>query len=154
MYNGGNGSNYRNGDTTSTQESGKGFQIKPMYLYIGIGLLALIAILFVIQFLRTSFVMHYGLAAGLLLLLANLREYIGRPYGQIKQTALLNSLIGGGLVFAWLTQFLGWLLWVPALGLLLAAAPLALGRASIYNSYIQTVRGAAENVRRTLNRRV
>ncbi|MEM8529810.1 MAG: hypothetical protein AAGF95_03150 [Chloroflexota bacterium] len=144
MYDGnGNGNNY-------TKVGG--FHIKPMYLYIGIAIVAVIALYFVTQFLNTSLVMHFGVVAGALLLLANLRELLGQSYAQRSGTALLNCLIGGALVCAWLSQIAGVLFWVPALVLLGISVPLSLGRASVYSTYVQTARGAVSNLRRSVNR--
>jgi hypothetical protein len=164
MYNGGNGNggNQRYRDvgsnySTSTQEPGGirvgGVQIKPLYLYIAAGVALLIALFFVARLLDTALIMHFSAAAGVLLLLANVRELMGRSYGQANNTALLNTMIGGALLFGWLSQLAGVLFWIPAVLLLLAAAPLALGRASIYQSYVSTARGAVDQVRRATSRR-
>lgn len=145
MYNGsgGNGGRYtRIG----------GVPIKPVYLYIAGAVVVLAAIYFVLRFLNTSLVMHVGAYAGILLLVANLRELIGNSYGQRGSTALLNVMVGGGLIFAWLAQFFGPLLWIPAVALLAIATPLIFGRASVYTAYIDTARNLAGSVRRTLVR--
>src|SRR5688572_32764738 len=92
-----------------------GYPIKPLYLYIGLGIVALVAIYFVLNLFNTSFVMHFGAYAGLLLLIANVRELFGNSYGQKGSTALLNVLIGGALLLAWLSQIVTGLLWVPAI---------------------------------------
>jgi hypothetical protein len=86
------------------------------------------------------------------LLLANIRELIGMSYAQRGSTALLNSLIGGALLFAWLSQLAGALFWIPAVLLLVVAAPLVLGRVSVYSTYVQTARTAVTNVRRAVGR--
>ncbi|NOK60781.1 MAG: hypothetical protein GFH27_549289n236 [Chloroflexi bacterium AL-W] len=144
MYGGnGNGNSYTNPG---------GFRIKPMYVYIGIAVVAIIALYFITQFLNTSLVMHFGVVAGALLLLANLRELLGQSFSQRSSTALLNCLIGGALVCAWLSQIAGVLFWVPALILLGIAVPLSIGRASVYSTYVQTARGAVSNMRRAVNR--
>lgn len=129
-----------------------GWRIKPIYLYIA-GLIAvLVAIFFVMRFLNTSLVMHFGAYAGVLLLIANLRELIGSGYSERGSTALLNVMVGGGLLCAWLAQFFGPLLWIPALLLVAIATPLIFGRAGVYRGYISAARGAADTVRRTLVR--
>lgn len=129
-----------------------GWRIKPAYLYIAGLILVLLAIYFVMRFLNTSLVMHFGAYAGVLLLIANLRELLGSSYGERGSTALLNVLVGGGLICAWLAQFLGPLLWLPAVVLVAIATPLIFGRASVYRGYIGMARGAADTVRRTLVR--
>lgn len=129
-----------------------GVPIKPVYLYIVGALVLVAAIYFVMRFLNTSLVMHFSAFAGVLLLIANLRELLGNSYGQRGSTALLNVLVGGGLIFAWLTQFLGALLWIPALILIGVATPLIFGRAGVYTAYLDTARSLAGNVRRTFVR--
>jgi hypothetical protein len=61
-------------------------------------------------------------------------------------------LVGGGLIFAWLAQFFGPLLWIPAVVLVGIATPLIFGRANVYTAYIATARTAADGIRRTLVR--
>lgn len=129
-----------------------GWRIKPLYLYIAAAVAVLVAVFFVLRFLNTSLVMHFGAYAGLLLLVANVRELIGSTYGERGSTALLNVLVGGALICAWLSQLLGALLWIPAVVLIVIATPLIFGRASVYRGYITAARGAADTVRRTLVR--
>lgn len=129
-----------------------GWRIKPIYLYIAGAVAVLVAIFVVMRFLNTNLVMHFGAYAGVLLLIANVRELIGSGYGERGSTALLNVLVAGGLIFAWLAQILGALFWIPALVLVAIATPLIFGRASVYKGYISMARGAADTVRRTLVR--
>lgn len=145
MYNG-------NGSPGGNYTRIGGIPIRPMYLYIALALVVVVVLFFVMRFLQTSLALHFGAYAGLLLLVANLRELIGSSYGERGSTALLNVLVGGGLVFAWLAQFFGPLLWIPALILVGIATPLIFGRASVYRGYITAARGAADTVRRTLVR--
>lgn len=145
MYSGGNG------NVGGSRSSG-GWRIKPLYLYIAGVIAVLAAIFFVMRFLNTGLVMHFGAYAGVLLLIANVRELVGSTYGERGSTAMLNVMVGGGLICAWLAQFLGPLLWIPALVLVLIATPLIFGRASVYRGYISVARGAADTVRRTLVR--
>jgi hypothetical protein len=147
MYNG-NGNGGYNGNGGSTNIGG--FRIKPIYLYVAGIIAVVVAIYFVMRFLNTSLVMHFGAFAGALLIIANLRELIGMSYTQRGSTALLNLLVGGGLIFAWLAQFFGALLWAPALLLVGIATPLIFGRATVYTAYIGTARGAFDGIRRTI----
>ncbi len=150
MYNGGyNGGGY-NGD--SNYSSVFGFRIRSMYLYIAVAVVVILAIYFVVRFLNTGLVMHFGMFAGVLLLLANVRELIGQPYAQRSNTALLNSLVGGALIFAWLSQILSAFMWIPAILLIGVATPLAFGRASVYTMYVQTARNAMDGLRRAVGR--
>lgn len=128
------------------------FQIKSIYLYITGIVAVLVAIFFVMRFLNTGLVMHFGAYAGALLLIGNLRELIGQSYGERGSTALLNVMVGGGLIFAWLAQFFGLLLWLPALLLVAIATPLIFGRGQVYRGYITAARGAVDTVRRTMVR--
>ncbi len=129
-----------------------GMRIKPIYLYVAVAVLVLAAVFFVMRFLNTSLVMHFGAYAGALLLVGNLRELIGQGYGERGSTALLNVMVGGGLIFAWLAQFFGPLLWIPAAILVAVATPLIFGRASVYRGYITAARGAVDTARRTFVR--
>ncbi|MFV9503126.1 MAG: hypothetical protein AB4911_01030 [Oscillochloridaceae bacterium umkhey_bin13] len=129
-----------------------GFQIKSIYLYIAGGIAVLLVALLVFQFLNTSLVMHFGAYAGALLLVGNLRELIGQGYGERGSTALLNVMVGGGLIFAWLAQLFGALFWIPAIILVAIATPLIFGRATVYRGYITAARGAVDSARRTFVR--
>ena len=64
-----------------------------MYIYIGIGLLVLIGIWFLMGFVRAGVEGYFALAAGILLILGNLRELIRSPFVGRENTALLLSLI-------------------------------------------------------------
>ncbi|MCG8349053.1 MAG: hypothetical protein MI924_14880 [Chloroflexales bacterium] len=158
MYDGNGSGNGNGGYNSGSGYNGSryvnigGFRIKPMYMYVAIGVVILLAIYFVMRFLNTGLVMHFGLVAGVLLLLANLRELIGMSYAQRGSTALLNSLIGGALFFAWLSQLAGALFWIPAVLLMVVAVPLVLGRVSVYSTYVQTARSAVSNMRRAVGR--
>lgn len=149
MYGSTGGGHNRGGGNYTTVG---GFRIKPLYLYIALALVVLVAIYFVMSFFSAGLIRHFGAFAGVLLLVANLRELIGSSYGQRGSTALLNVLIGAGLLCAWLTAFLGVIMWVPALILVGIATPLSFGRASVYTSYIGMAKTAANGVRRTLVR--
>lgn len=149
MYNGNGNGNYNgNGGYTSVG----GFRVKPIYLYIAGVIAVLVVLYFVMRFFSAGLLAHYGAFAGLLLLIGNLRELIGASSAQRGSTALLNVLIGAGLICAWLVNFFGALLWIPALVLIGIAAPLILGQANVYRGYITAARGAADTVRRTLVR--
>jgi hypothetical protein len=145
MYNG-------NGGTGGGYTRIGGIPIKPMYLYIAIALVVVVAIFFVLRFLNTSLVIHFGAYAGLLLLIANLRELIGNSYGQKGSTALLNVMVGGALIFAWLSQLISSLLWIPALILAAIATPLIFGRGRVYTAYLDTAKSIAGSVRRSVIR--
>ena len=146
MYNGtGNGS-YPGGPSNIG-----GFRIKPMYLYVVMGLVILAAIYLVMRFINTNIIMHFGLFAGVLLLIANVRELFGSP-ATGGSLPLLNTLIGGALIFAWISQIVNILFWIPAILLIGVATPLTLGRASVYSIYIQTAKSAVNSVRRVSGR--
>jgi hypothetical protein len=148
MYNGGG----YNGNGSGNYTTIGGFRIKPIYLYIAALIVVLVAIYFVMRFFNAGLQLHFGAFAGLLLLLANVRELIGGSVGQRGSTALLNVLVGAGLIFAWLATIVNALLWLPALILVGIATPLIFGRASVYRGYIGAARTAADTVRRTLVR--
>ncbi len=129
-----------------------GYPVKPVYLIIGgviiVGLLAY----FLMRIFNTSLTMHFGAFAGALLLIANLRELLGYGYTQRGSTALLNALLGGGLICAWLAQFFV-LFWIPALIAAGVATPLVFNRAGVYTVYLTTAaQRAVDQVRRTLAR--
>jgi hypothetical protein len=131
-----------------------GRNIPPLYLYIGIGLIALVAIWFVSSFFRAGIEGYFTLAAGILLILGNLRELIANPYPSRTNMALLNTMIGGGLV----TYFLGrggfppfggaW--YVAAIALLVLAAPLMIGNTAVYSRYIGVARDGVDRARRAV----
>jgi hypothetical protein len=151
MYNGnGQGNGSYNGKDSYTSVGG--VRIKPIYLYVAGIIAVVVAIYFVLRFLDTSLVVHFGAFAGMLLIVANLRELIGMTYSQRSSTALLNLLVGGGLIFAWLTSFFGALLWIPAVILVGIATPLVVGRANVYSTYMSTARSAVDGLRRTIIR--
>lgn len=140
----GNGYKYQSGRRTP-------FGIRPLYLYIGIGIVVLIALWFLMGLLTAGITAYFSLAAGVLLILGNLRDVIMNPYPQKANTALLNTLIGAALVFFFVGSAFGFLWFIPAVLLLLLAAPLMLGRAEVYATYMLAARNTANNVRRTIN---
>lgn len=156
MYNGNDG----NKQTSNRSYTGRsytagsnyitigGFRIKPIYFYIGIAAIFILVLAFLIRVLDTSLSMHFSMIAGALLLLANLRELIGHTYTQHSSTALLNCLIGGSLIFAWL----GGLFWLPAVVLLAVALPLVIGRSTVYVTYVQVARNLVGGLFRTMGR--
>ncbi len=147
MYNG-NGNKHGNGTT------GRVSAIPPLYLYIGIGIAVLLAIWLLSSFFRAGIEGYFTLAAGVLLVLGNLRDLIANPYAQRSNIALLNTLIGGGLIFYFLGRGgfppIGGFWYVPAVLLLLIAAPLMIGRASVYSVYLGAARGVVGGIRRAV----
>lgn len=159
MQNGNSGSNYtiEDRDTNNRRYSSGNymkigsFQVKPVYFYIAIAAAIMLLLAFILNLLQAKLTLHFGLIAGILLLLANLRELLGYTYGQHNSTALLNCIIGAALLFAWLTAF-GALFWVPALALIAVAIPLVMGRTSVYSTYVQFARTAFNTIRRGIGR--
>jgi hypothetical protein len=147
MYNG-NGNNYGNGST------GRASTIPPLYLYIGIAAVVLLGIWLLSSFFRAGIEAYFALVSGVLLVLGNLRDLIANPYAQRSNIALLNTLIGGGLFFYFLGNGgfppLGSLWYAPAVLLLLIAAPLMIGRASVYTVYLGAARTAVGGIRRVV----
>lgn len=161
MYNG--GSRYTPGNGSggsqrggSTVRIGK-YRVKTMYLYAAVALVGLVVLLSVTSalmgVLTSNLLAHFGVIAGALLLLANGRELMGKPQMHQRGMVLHNTLVGGALVCAWITQALA-LFWLPALLLLGLAVPLALGRSGVYLTYTQAARNATESVRRVVERGV
>ncbi|MBK9943139.1 MAG: hypothetical protein U0Z44_16930 [Kouleothrix sp.] len=150
--NNGNGNSYSGGPYR--RRSG----VPPLYLYIGIGILVLFGIWAVLSFFRAGISGYFALIAGVLLVLGNLRDLISNPYMQRGNVSLLNTLIGGGLIFFFLGEggfppFLwGW--YIPAIVLMLIAAPLMLGRAVVYTAYINTARRAIGTVKNAVGSRI
>jgi hypothetical protein len=147
MYNG-NGNKYSNGS------SGRFSAIPPLYLYIGIGLVVLLGIWLLSSFFRAGIEGYFTLVAGVLLVLGNLRDLLANPYAQRSNIALLNTLIGGGLIFYFLGRGafppLGGLWYAPAVLMLLIAAPLMIGRASVYSVYLGAARNVVGGIRRVV----
>lgn len=161
MYNGnGNGQNTYTGspysDTGTPYSRGSmtigGVRIKPVYLWILGAAVVALAIFFLMRFLNTSLVMHFGLFSGILLLLANVRELMGQPHMQRGGTALLNVMIGAALLCAWLSQIVSVFFWAPAILLIIIATPLAFSRASVYAFYAQAARNAYSRARAVVGR--
>lgn len=152
MYSG-NGNNGYNGNYNGNRYASiGGFRVRAIYLYVALAVVALVTVYFLINFINTSLVIHFGVFAGALLLVANLRELIGNSYAQRSGTALLNCMIGAALVFAWLSQVASQFMWIPAIALVAIATPLAIGRASVYSSYVAAARTAVGTARRAVGR--
>jgi len=137
-----NGNGYRN--------SSGGLSIPPIYLYIGIGILAVVIISFIGGLLSAGVQAYFAVAAGALLVLANLRDLLS---GTGSSAALMNTMVGAGLIFFFLGSAFGWVWYIPAVLLLVAATPLALRRADVYNVYLGAARSMAVNVRRAVGGR-
>jgi len=86
-----NGNGYRN--------SSGGLSIPPIYLYIGIGILAVIIISVIGGLLSAGVQAYFAVAAGALLVLANLRDLLS---GAGSSAALMNTMVGAGLIFFFL----------------------------------------------------
>lgn len=144
MYNG-NGNSYGNG---SYRRSGN---VRPLYLYIGIGILVLLGIWLLLSFFRAGIDAYFALAVGVLLVLGNLRDLIAAPYQGRGQVSLMNTLLGSSLVFFFLGKGgfppLGTIWYVIAVALALVAAPLMLGRAVVYTTYVNSARRAIGTVK-------
>lgn len=150
MYNG-NGNRYNSGGSWRAG-------IPPLYQYIGIGVLVLLGIWLLSSFLSAGMEGYFALAAGVLLVLGNLRDLIATPYPQRNNVSLMNTLIGGGLITFFLGKGgfppIGGLWYVAALALLLVAAPLMLGRATVYTAYLGTARNVIGGVRRAVSDKI
>lgn len=146
MHNGANGNGYK------YRNNARGpFGIRPLYLYIGIAVLALLALWFLSGLLSAGITAYFSLAAGVLLVLGNLREVLLNPQFNRANTALLNTLIGGALILFFVGSAFGALWFIPAVLALLVAAPLMLGRADVYGAYVLTARTAVDGVRRVIS---
>jgi hypothetical protein len=150
MYNG-NGNKYGNG------VAGRVAALPPLYLYLGIGILVVLGIWLLSSFFSAGVEGYFALTAGILLVLGNLRDLIANPYAQRSNIALLNTLIGGGLIFFFLGRGgfppIGGFWYLPAVLLLLIAAPLMIGRASVYTVYLGTARNVVGGIRRAVTNR-
>lgn len=150
MYNG-NGNSYGNGSYR------RGGGIPPVYLYIGVGILVLLGIWLLLSFFRAGIDAYFALAVGILLVLGNLRDLIASPLQGRGQVSLMNTLLGGSLVFFFLGKGgfppLGAIWYVPALALALIAAPLMIGRAVVYTTYVNSARKAIGTVKSAVGSR-
>lgn len=138
-----NGNGYRN-------NSGSFGGIPPLYIYIGIGIAAIIIVSIIGGLLSAGVQAYFAVAAGILLVLANLRDLLS---GSNSGAALMNTMIGAALIFFFLGSAFGWVWYIPALLLLVAAAPLGLRRADVYTVYLDAARSMATNVRRAVGGR-
>jgi len=127
-------------------------------MYIGVGLLVLLGIWLLLSFFRAGIDAYFALITGILLVLGNLRDLIANPYPNRSNVSLLNTLLGGGLIFFFLGKGgfppLGPIWYVAALVLMLIAAPLMLGRAAVYTAYLGTARRAIGTVRQAVSNRI
>ena len=148
MYNN-NGNSYGGGSYK------RGSGIKPAYLYIGIGIVVLLAIWVLMSFLRAGIDAYFALAVGVLLVLGNLRDLIASSYQGRTQVSLMNTLLGASLVFFFLGRGpLGLVGYVPAILLAIIAAPLMLGRAVVYTAYVSSARKAIGTVKNVVGSRI
>src|SRR5262245_40777347 len=95
MYNG-------NSNSYGTGGPRRGSGIPPLYIYIGVGLLVLLGIWLLLSFFRAGIDAYFALITGILLVLGNLRDLIANPYPNRSNVSLLNTLLGGGLIFFFL----------------------------------------------------
>lgn len=65
----------------------------------------------------------------------------------------MNTMIGAALIFFFLGSAFGWVWYIPALLLLVAAAPLGLRRADVYTVYLDAARSMTTNIRRAVSGR-
>ncbi len=137
-----NGNGYRNNTGN--------FGIPPLYIYIGIGIAAIIVVSIIGGLLSAGVQAYFAVAAGILLVLANLRDLLS---GTNSSAALMNTMIGAALIFFFLGSAFGWIWYIPALLLLVAAVPLGLRRADVYTVYLDAARSMATNVRRAVGGR-
>ncbi|MBC8159938.1 MAG: hypothetical protein H7Z42_01855 [Roseiflexaceae bacterium] len=140
----GNGYKYRSGPKTP-------FGIRPLYFYIAIGVLVLIGLWFISGLLTAGITAYFSLAAGILLVIGNLRDVIMNPVLQKGNTGLLNTLIGVALILFFVGSAFGFLWFIPAVLALLLAAPLMLGRSEVYATYMLAARNTANTVGRTIS---
>lgn len=144
-----NGNGYKSRTTTVAGRS-----IPTLYLYIGIGALVLLGIWLLSSVFKPGIDGYFALITGVLLVLGNLRDLIANPYAQRSNIALLNTMLGGGLIFFWLGKGafppIGALWYIPAVLLMLLAAPLMIGRASVYARYLQVANTMVSSVKRVL----
>ncbi len=137
-----NGNGYRNNTGN--------FGIPPLYIYIGIGIAAIIVVSIIGGLLSAGVQAYFAVAAGILLVLANLRDLLS---GTNNSAALMNTMIGAALIFFFLGSAFGWVWYIPALLLLVAAAPLGVRRADVYTVYLDAARSMATSVRRAVGGR-
>ncbi|HMO56130.1 MAG TPA: hypothetical protein PKC19_02145 [Roseiflexaceae bacterium] len=144
-----------NGNEQGSGRPRAGLVIPTMYVYVVIGIIAVIVVSLVGGLLSAGVQAYFALAAGILLLLANIRDLVRPAYGQIAGgAALMNTMIGAALVFFFLGGAFGWLWYIPALLMLLLALPLGMQRAKVYTAYLDTARTVAGGVRRAVGGKV
>ncbi|NJN65510.1 MAG: hypothetical protein HC884_01770 [Chloroflexaceae bacterium] len=132
-----------------------GFRVKSLYFSIGAVLAVLVVGWFLWRLLNTAITTHFVMVAGVLLLVANIREFLSRSTLYVQpdhSITLMNSLVGGALVCTWLASILTSLFWLPAVLLLGGAVPLVVSRAAAYSVYVQTARRVGSGVRRSVGR--
>ena len=129
-----------------------GLRIPPIYIYVAVGIAAVLLVSLVGGLLSAGVQAYFALAVGALLLLGNLRDLL--PGAAANQgSALMNALLGVALILFFLGGAFGWIWYVPALALLVAALPLGLRRAAVYTAYLDAGRTMANGVRRVVGAR-
>jgi hypothetical protein len=141
MYNG-SGNGYGRG----------GWRIPPIYIYLAVGIAAVLLLSLVGGLLSAGMQAYFALAIGALIILGNLRDLLPGSLPN-PSTALMNVLLGAALVLFFLGSAFGWFWYVPALALLIAGVPLALRRATVYTAYIDAGRTVVGGVRRVVGSR-
>lgn len=129
-----------------------GMRIPSIYIYVAVGIAAVILLSLVGGLLSAGMQAYFAVAVGALLILGNLRDLL--PGSVPNQgAALMNVLLGAALVLFFLGSAYGWFWFVPALALLVAGVPLALRRATVYTAYLDAGRTVLDGVRRVTGSR-
>ncbi|HWQ12208.1 MAG TPA: hypothetical protein VNL77_05375 [Roseiflexaceae bacterium] len=129
-----------------------GLRIPPIYIYVAVGIAAVLLLSLVGGLLSAGMQAYFALAVGVLLVLGNVRDLL--PGSMANQgTALMNALLGAALILFFVGSAFGWIWYVPALALLVAALPLGLRRAAVYTAYLDAGRTMVDGVRRVVGSR-
>ncbi|MFO7169229.1 MAG: hypothetical protein DIU80_014490 [Chloroflexota bacterium] len=129
-----------------------GMRIPPIYIYVAVGIAAVLLLSLVGGLLSAGMQAYFALAVGALLILGNLRDLLPSMVPS-PGAALMNVLLGVALALFFLGSAFGWIWYIPALALLIAALPLALRRAVVYSAYLDAGRTMVDGVRRVVGSR-
>jgi hypothetical protein len=123
-------------------------QIPQRYVTIAIVVALVIGVLLVYQLLTAGLQAYLALIAGAMLLIGNAPELVRSIQRREIGLAMLNSLVGGGLIAYFLGEVtLTVLFWPLSILLLALAVPLTVNRAGIAGAYLQTLRQLAGQAR-------
>ncbi len=117
------------------------FQIPQRWLYVAAAVGVLFGIYVVYGLLTAGLQAYLALIAGVMLLIGNAPELLRSLQQRDMGVAMMNTLVGAGLVSYFIGSVaLQIVFWPLAIVLLALAVPLVFGRAKVAGTYINSIR--------------